>query len=102
MPTIKITDDNGKTTTCMLIGYSIEPLEEGIHLEINSPNNCIKYLIHSDIRERNIHNIESFISNQFDNALKNNKTVCIGEYLRRDYIYIGDGESRRQFTAQKK
>lgn len=102
MSTIKIIDDNGKTTTSLLNGYSLEPLEEGLLLKVNLPNSLIKYLIHSDMRERNIRNIEQFIISYFDDVIVNNKTAYIEEYLRRDYIYIGQEETRRQFTAQKK
>ncbi len=102
MSTIKIIDDNGKTTTSLLNSYSLEPLEEGLLLEVNLPNSLIKYLIHSDMRERNIRNIEQFIISYFDDVIVNNKTAYIEEYLRRDYIYIGQEETRRQFTAQKK
>lgn len=102
MSTIKIIDDNGKTTTSLLNGYSLEPLEEGLLLKVNLPNSLIKYLIHSDMRERNIRNIEQFIISYFDDVIINNKTAYIEEYLRRDYIYIGQEETSRQFTAQKK
>lgn len=102
MPTIKIIDDNGKTTTSLLNSYSLEPLEDSLILEINLPNGNVKYLIHSDMRERSIRNIEQFITNYFDDVIINNKTAYIEEYLRRDYIYIGQEETRRQFTAQKK
>lgn len=102
MPTIKITDDNGKSTTSFLTGYSLDPLEQDLILEINFPNGSVKYLIHTDRREPNMYNIEKFISDYFDNALNNSLTAHVEEFLRRDYIYIGDNELRRQFTAQKK
>ncbi len=102
MSTIKITDDNRETTTSLLNSYSLEPLEEGLILELNLPNSFIKYLIHSDIREHNIRNIEQFIINYFDDVITNNKTAYIEEYLQRDYINIGQEETCRQFTAQKR
>lgn len=102
MPTIKIKDDNYKTTVSLLTSYSLEPLEQEIILEITFLNGSAKYLIHCDSREPNLYNIETFISNYFDDVLGNNKTAYVEEFLRRDYIYIGEGESRRQFTAQKK
>ena len=102
MSLIKITDDNGKKTACQLQGYSTSPYEEGLLLEIFTPNTDLKYLIHSDMRERNINIIETYITTLFDDVLQNNKTVYLEEYLVRSYIYIGDGkELRRQFTAKK-
>ena len=65
MPTIKIIDDNSKTTTSLFISYSLEPLEEELLLEITLPNSSIEYLIHSDMRERNIRNIEQFIIEKY-------------------------------------
>lgn len=102
MALIKITDDNYKKTTCSLLSYSILLGEEGLLLEISIPNACIKYLLHSDRNERNMNNIEAFISTLFDDALLNNKMVHLEEYLVRHYIIIGDDKERmRQFTAQK-
>lgn len=102
MALIKITDDNDKKTTYSLHSYSISPCEEGLSLEISVPDNNVKYMIHPDMREGNIKQIESFISSLFDNALLNNKMIHLEEYLVRQYIFIGDGvELRRQFTAQK-
>ena len=102
MPTIKIIDDNGKITSSLLTGYSLEPLEEGFLLEINLPNNSIKYLIDTVRHNHNKYDIETFITNYFDNVLTNNKTANIEEYLHLGFINIGEGELRRQFTAQKK
>lgn len=103
MPTIKITYANGKTSTYLLMGYSLSPQEEGELLEIELPNNnFIKYLISTDRKEPNIYNIESFISNQFDNALFNGKSVYLEENITQGYICIGYGEQKKQFKAQKK
>lgn len=49
MSTIKITDDNRETTTSLLNSYSLEPLEEGLILELNLPNSFIKYLFQPPI-----------------------------------------------------
>lgn len=102
MSIIKITDDNNKIYTYTLSGYSISHLENALLLEIVLPNAILKYEIHSDTREPHITKIESFILNQFDDALKNNKTIYLNEFLVRSYIFIGmDPETRRQFTAKK-
>lgn len=100
MATIKIKDDNSKTTTSIFTGYSLEPLEEEIVLEVYYTNGSAKYSIHSDDREPNMYNIETFISNYFDNVLTNNLTGYIYEYLRREYISIGE-EDHRQFYCSK-
>ena len=68
MPMIKIIEDNGKTTTSLFTGYSLEPLEEGLSLEISYTNGSVKYLIHPKWNEPNMYNIETFISNYFDNV----------------------------------
>lgn len=102
MSLIKITDDNNKKTTCQLQGYSISPYEEGLLLEISTPNFSLKYLLHPDRRENNINKMETYITSLFDDALQNNKTVYLEEYLVRNYIFIGDGkELRKQFTGNK-
>lgn len=103
MAIIKITDDNNNKQSYNLLGYSIRTKEEKvIILEINTSVSSVKYRIWSDSRESDINKIELFISDLFDTALKNNKTVYLDEYLVRMYIYIGDGiEIRKQFSAKK-
>lgn len=104
MSIIKITDNNDNITTHLFAGYSLELLEEKLILTIYSINSTLrKYTIYSDSRESNIHNIEIFISDYFDNILLNNNCCAyIEEFFNRNYIHIGHSGSQRRFTMNKR
>ena len=102
MPILKLIQDNAAKATYPLIGYSLIPMEEEIQLEIQLHDKCLRYMISCDSRERNLNDIESYIEMQLDDALVNNKMIYIREYRSRSYIFIGEDEMGRQFTANIK
>lgn len=64
-----------------------------------SANRTFAYKIHADTREPDIYSIREHILNEIQNAFTEKSVFCITEYLDRNYIYIGTGDNRRQFTA---
>lgn len=101
MTLIKIIDDQNITTTYPLDAYSLSQCDKKLLLKIDTPKTSFEYKISSDSREPNLEIIKDFISKQFDDALKNNSIIELTEYLVRSYIYIQDGDDRKQFTAYK-
>lgn len=100
MSIIKVKESNDKVTTIHFVGYSLELLEKKLILTIYSINSTLRiYTIYSDSREPNIYNIQTFISDYFDDTLlKNNCFAYIEEDWNRHYICIGHGGSQRRFT----
>lgn len=104
MDTLIIIDDNENKYTYPLTNWNISIVSGKIlELELDTPNGCFKYQIHTDSREPNINAIHNFISQKITDAINNIRPFVLTEYLVRDYIFIGDIniEERKQLTAQK-
>lgn len=98
-----IKDDDAKSTSYNLIGHKIDVDNEKNRLELTlvTKNENIKYLINTDARQPNLPCIENFITKEFEKAFKNKSPFIIEEYLERSYIFIGDDDESKQFTAIK-
>ena len=105
MSIIKITIMNeDKQAAYNLLGYSFQPAdaEKATILTINTSVSSIKYRIWADDNVKDINNIKSFISSQFEDALLNNKTIFLKEEPSRNYLYFGnDNTSSKMFSGSK-
>ncbi|MCQ2015414.1 hypothetical protein [Clostridium butyricum] len=96
-----IQDDSNKSTSYTLSDYNISVQGNQLSLELSlNTSITIQYIISKDTREPDISIIKLYIDNQLSNVRNGISSVTIEEFLRRNYIYIGN--DRRQFTAHKK
>lgn len=65
-------------------------------------NETIQYRISKDSNENSLIGIQNYITSMIKESVKNNQFFCISEYSDRNYIYIGDGNDIKKFTAIKK
>lgn len=103
MFTLRISDDDGFITARTAKSYTISPSDDGesLYLRINTDEGIVGYHIHTDERTGGIDEITEYLLDQLDSASLGRSIFDLREYLERDYIYVGEGETCRQFTAQK-
>ena len=71
-------------------------------VKLGSTRETISYSISADMRERNIKEITDFVTAEIEGALRGERILYISEFLQRLYVFIGDDNTRRQFTASRK
>lgn len=95
MAIIKIINDNNSTSTSYLLGYTIsakkDESENVRFLEINTSISLFKYRIWTEVDITDIDSLVSFISDMFDNTIKNNTFVNLKEDSR-GFISISDSD----------
>ena len=101
MGKIIIKDDNDTSNSFDLKNFEVISKSNALLLNLYIDNITIKYIIHSDAREPDIAEINTFLTTQLENARAGAKDVKICEYLKRSYIYIETDNDIRQFTANK-
>lgn len=97
-----IYDDNDNQTIYHLKNHEITVTDYEVILTLNTDKQTIKYGIRVDTRAKDLADIENFITKQLQETYLHDKPFIISEYLQRMYIFIGDDENSRQFTADKK
>ena len=97
-----IESDEGITKEYILKKWIKNVSDDTINITLITLKKDINYEITIDKREPNLKNIEDFITDIIENAIKQKTILYISEYLQRSYIYINFNDKRKQFTAHKK
>lgn len=97
-----INDDNDNLKSYNLKNYEIIITNDELRLTLITDKQTINYGIRADMREGELTSIKDFISELLQESYSKGKPFKISEYLQRMYIFIGDENNCRQFTANRK
>ena len=105
MAIIKMVNGNSNTSTSYLMGYTISAKEDESEnvrfLEINTSISLFKYRIWTEADITDIDSLISFISDMFDNTIKNNTFINLKEDSR-GFISISDNdEPGKKFSGSR-
>lgn len=85
-----VTKSDNTKSEYNLIDFEIQVNSKNLVLSLVCEAETFTYNIRTDIREDKMTLILSFILEQIDGALNNDKDFIVREYLERQYIFIGD------------